>query len=293
MAKTLASCISLTIALLAAPAGALAADVVRPSSVAASTTVPAGGSSTLTLRCPSASVALHAAVTRQGAGVTVRRSTPGAGPGDWRFRLAAADGASRRGARAVLRCVRLALPGGVSGARLVVRTRRREGIDIPAGSSTAVQMRCGEGFAGSGYGLDRGVRRDVTIAAAVPTPHGWNFRLENSGASPASAGLRVRCLKSVVSARRRGAPVRLRFRLTRPSFAFLFTSNGTGAFTHRCGTGKFSVATGSSVEPLDPVELVSSGPTSTRAGRWLFRGASAGDGGRGFLVCLGRASGFR
>jgi hypothetical protein len=58
---------SLIIVLLALPASALAADVVVPSRVAASTTVPAGGSRTLTLHCPATAVALNAAVTRRGA----------------------------------------------------------------------------------------------------------------------------------------------------------------------------------------------------------------------------------
>ena len=113
MLQRIALCTSLTIALLAAPASALAANVVVPSSVAGSTVVPAGGSSTLTLRCPAPGVALNAAVTNHDPGVTVRRSIPGSGVGTWRFRLTGTDGGG--GVRAVLRCVRLQLPVGVAG----------------------------------------------------------------------------------------------------------------------------------------------------------------------------------
>ncbi len=292
MPKRLAFCISLTLALLAPPADALAADVIQPSSVAASTTVPAGGSNTLRLRCPSPAVALNGAVTRRGAGVTVNRSIPGAGPGGWSFRLTAADGARRRGARAVLRCVELAQPVGVSGARLVVSTLRPPAVEIPAGSTTEVEIGCGRGFVATGYGLDRGTHPDVTIASAVPTTRGWNFRLENAGTSSASAAPSVRCLRRTVTARRGGGSTQLRFRVARPSFALLVASGGSATFSHSCGTGQFSVAAGSSVEPLDAIELVSSGPTSARAGRWTFRRASAGDEVRSFLVCLARRSGF-
>ena len=121
MPSRFALCASLTIALFAVPASALAADVVVPSSVARSTAVPSGGSKTLTLRCPAESVALNAAVTNHDPGVTVQRSIPGNGAGTWRFRLTGADGGG--GVRAVLRCVRRQLQAGVGGARLAVKTR--------------------------------------------------------------------------------------------------------------------------------------------------------------------------
>jgi hypothetical protein len=292
MAQRLAACIALSTALLAAPAGASAADVVTPSSVAASTTVPARGSSTLTLRCPASAVALNAAVTRRGAGVTVRRSLPGRDAGDWRFRLAAAEGARLRGVRAVLRCVRLELPNGVSGARLVVSTRRPPAVEIPAGASTAVEVRCARGFVGTGYGLDAGGGRDVRIAAASPLARGWSFRLENIGSSPAAARLHVRCLQRTVSARRGGVPTELVFQVARRAFSNRVGPGAARIFSHSCLAGEFSVATGSVVDPADAIVLSGSHPLRSRSGRWAFRRASAGDRVRSSLVCLSRRTQF-
>jgi hypothetical protein len=284
--------ISLVIAVLAAPASALAADVVAPSSVAASTTVPAGGSRTLTLRCPAAAVALNAAVTRRGAGVTVRRSIPGSSSGDWRFRLSADAGARRRGVRAVLRCVRLALPPGVSGTRIVVSTRRSPTFNIAAGSRIAAQIGCPAGFVATGYGLDRGGRRAVTIAAAVPTAHGWNFTLENTGASSARARFTDRCLKSAVSARRGGAPTQMTFGVAQRRFSNAIGAGGAGTFTHSCARSEFSVATGSELDASDAIELSGSYPVRSRSGHWKFSHASAGDRVSSFLVCLSRRTQF-
>ena len=294
MATRLALCISLTIALLAAPASALAADVVVPSRVAASTTVPAGGSRTLTLRCPAAAVALNAAITRRGGGVTVRRSIPGTDAGVWRFRLSADAGARRRGVRAVLRCVSLRLPEGVSGTRLVVSTKRPPTTNIPAGSSSPVELRCRSGFVATGYGLDRGARRDVTIAAAVPSARGWSFRLENSGATPARADLSMRCLKRTVSARDGGGPIQLDFAITRRAFSDALTPlpGSGGTFTHTCAEGRFSVATGHRLDPTNGVVVTDTGPNGLRAGRWTFRGETDGDMMRTFLLCLNRHTRF-
>jgi hypothetical protein len=292
MVPRIALCIALTIALLAVPASALAADVVAPSSVAGSTTVPAGGSSTLTLRCPASAVALNAAVTRRGAGVTVRRSIPGAGSGDWRFRLAAAAGARNRGVHAVLRCVRLALPAGVSGARLVVSTSRPPSIPVPAGFSPPIDVSCARGFTATGYGLDRGVSRDVTVASAVPSARGWSFRLENTGASSANARLSVRCLKRVVNARRGGSPTSLSFRVTRREFSNRVGPGTRSRFSHSCRQSEFSAATGSIVDPAADIELGGSHPTRSRGGRWTFARVSAGDRVRSSLVCLSRRTQF-
>ena len=123
MVPRIAVCIPLTIALLAGPASALAANVVVPSSVADSTTVPADGSRTLTLRCPATAVALNAAVTNHDPGVTVRRSIPGSKAGTWSFRLRGEGGGG--GVRAVVRCVRLQLPVGVTLPRRAVETGQR------------------------------------------------------------------------------------------------------------------------------------------------------------------------
>jgi hypothetical protein len=286
MPTRFALCISLTVAVLAAPATALAADTVVPSSVAASTTVPAGGSSTLTLRCPGTAVALNAAVTRRGAGVTVRRSIPGAGSGDWSFRLSAAPGARRRGARAVLRCVRLR----VSGVRLFVATRRPPAMSVAAGASTEQELRCARGFVPTGHGLDR-TSPNVALAAARPTSRGWSFRVENTGGTSARARLSVRSLQRSVSAGGRG---QLDFALGRRSFSDAVgrRPGSSGTVTHTCAGDRFSVATGHSVDPAGRIVVTGGGPAGLRSGRWTFRRATAGDVMQTHLVCLGRHTQF-
>jgi hypothetical protein len=194
--------------------------------------------------------------------------------------------------RAVLRCVRLELPAGLSDARLVVSTRLPPAFEIPAGSSTAVQIRCGRGFVGTGYGLESGGRRDVRIAAAIPGARGWTFRLENTGSSPARARLRVRCLKRSVSARRGGAPSQLVFQVARREFSNRVGPGARKTFSNSCMAGEFSVATGSVVDPADDIVLSGSHPIRSRSGRWTFARASAGDRVRSFLVCLSRGTQF-
>jgi hypothetical protein len=295
MPTRFALCSSVTIALLAAPASALAADVVVPSRVAASTTVPAGGSRTLTLRCPATAVALNAAVTRRGAGVTVRRSIPGATPGHWRFRLSAAAGARRRGVHAALRCVRLALPAGVSNARLVVSTRRTPAIAVPAGSSNGLQVRCARGFIPTGYGLDRGAG-DLTLARAEPGPSGWGFRVENTGASSANARLSVRCLKQSVRGRDALGPTQLDFAIARRVFSDAITRKppprSRGTFTHTCAESQFSVTTGHALDSAEGAVVTGTAPDGLRAGRWTFRGARRGEVMTTFLLCLDRRTRF-
>jgi hypothetical protein len=293
MAKRLAACISLGAVLAAVPAAAHARDVVRPSSVNARTTVPAGGSSTLTLRCPTASIALNAAVTRQGAGVTVRRSAPGGDAGDWSFRLTAAEGARRRGVSAVLRCLKLALPRGVSDVPLAFKTRNRPVVPVAPGASTLVRLGCGRAWTATGYGLDRGAGGDVRITSAVPTAHGWSFRLENLGLSPARAGLSVRCMRSEVSGSRDGAPATLRFRVQRPRFRNEVGSSADRGFSNACGRRQFSVATGVSFDPSDDIELGGAYPAGPWAGVWSFRQASGTQEVRSYLVCLSRRGQFR
>jgi hypothetical protein len=284
---------SAAVGALALPAMAHATHVAQPISVGARTVVPAGGTTTLALSCPGSSVALNAAVTRHGDGVRLRRSIPGREVGDWRFRLAASPGAAARGVRAVLRCVGIRVPDGMSGTRLEVSTQRRTAIAIDPGSSRSVRLGCGRAWSGSGYGLDRGTRGDVRLAAAVPTAHGWIFRLENIGSAEASAGVSARCLRTVVRGSRGGDSEQLRFGLARREFDDMSVSGGRVSFLHRCDRDEFSVATGSSVDPLDPIALVRSHPMRSLAGRWTFARTSAGDQVTTHLVCLSRRSHFR
>lgn len=276
-------------ALLCAPALAQAADVVRPSSVTASATVPGGGAATLALRCPEPAVALNAAVTRRGARVTVRRSVPGSDAGNWSFRLSAERGPARsRAATAVLRCVRLAPVRGVVGARLSVSTRTARNTIIAAGESMVFRLRCGRAWVGTGYGFSPGAGDRVRMAAAVPGPHGWRFRLENTGTRPARPVVSARCLKRVVTA---GGGEQLSFDVQRREFSDS-VGPGAAAYSHRCSAGQFSLATGSVVDASLPIVLYGSSPSGRRGGRWAFRRAGGGDDVTSYLVCLGRGGRF-
>jgi hypothetical protein len=292
MPLRIAACLSLTAALLALPAAADAANVVRPSSVSSTALVPAGATRTVSLQCPSSSVALNGAVTRTGPGVTVRRSTPGSQPGTWRFRVAAQRGGGARRAHAVLRCVRLAVPRGLSGASLGVKTRTRPVVPIPVGGTASVAVRCGPAWLATGYGLDAGPSGNVRLASAVPVAHGWDFTLENVGSAPATAGVSARCVRQTVSAQRSGGSAELRFQITRPSQANSLGTSPRPRFSHSCGQRRFSLATGFTLDPLATIELADSGPLKATWGRWQFRQASGGDEVRTFLVCLSRSSEF-
>ena len=289
MLQRIALCIPLTLVLLAAPASALAADVVVPSSVADTTTVPAGGSRTLTLRCPETAVALNAAVTNHDPGVTVRRSIPGTRPGTWSFRLSGASGGGG-GVRAVLRCVRLLMPVGVSGARLDVSTRRPP-VVVPAGGRITVRLRCGAAWVGTGYGFDPGTRGDARLASVVPRPHGWDFTIANAGSTEATARVSARCLRQAVTSTRG----RLRFDMARRVFSDAVgrRPGSAGTLTHTCGASQFSLATGYAVDAADEVQLRLTHPEGPRAGRFRFRRAASDDVVTTFLVCLNRRTQFR
>ena len=288
MLTRFALCSSLAIGLLAVPGSALAADVVVPSSVVGATTVPAGWASTLTLRCPATAVALNAAVTNHDPGVTVRRSTPGTKAGTWSFRLRGEGGGG--GVRAVVRCVQLQLPVGVSGVRLDVSTRRPP-VVVPAGGTTTARVRCGAAWAGTGYGFDPGTRGDTRLVSVVPRAHGWDFIIHNDGATAATAGVSVRCLRQTVTS----TGGRLRFGVARLLFSSLVgrMPGTSGTFTESCGARQFSLATGYVVDSVDGVQLRLTHPEGRRAGRFRFRGAENDDVVTTYLVCLGRRAQFR
>lgn len=283
--------LSIVVLLLALPAAGHAAPTVVTSSTAVETLVPAGGTRTVSLSCAAPAVSLSAAATRLGRAVTVRRSMPGAEAGSWTFTFAARRAAGRV-AEAEVRCVRLAVPAGMSRARLAVRTRGESGITIPPGESRSVRSGCGSRYLATGHGIRRGTRGDVRIAAAVPTRSGWSFELENVGSRTAVAGVSARCLRRTVRARRGGEAVELRFAVARREFSDT-ASSGNARFTHSCRRGEFSVATGSEVDPLDPIALVRSHAAGRRAASWTFARANDGDPVTTHLVCLSRGSRFR
>ena len=287
MRFTTAVRLSVLIALLAVPADALAAGAVRTSSVTGRLVVPGGGPRTMRLQCPSNTVALNGAVTRRGSGVVVRRSTPGSDPDSWSFRVAA-SGSGSRTVNAVLRCVRLEIPVRLGVARLHVRTRIRHIVPVPAGATATVELACGSAWSGTGYGFAADGPGNVRLASVMPTGHGWRFTLENTGAAGARAGVSARCLRTRVTTSR-GAT--LDFRVASRAATNTVGPGADRSFSRSCGDG-FSLATGSSVDPADSIELALSSPLGRSGGHWTFANASAGDQVQSFLACLSRASRF-
>ena len=291
MRFTTAVRLSVLIAVLAVPADALGATTVRTSSVNGRVVVPGGRPSTISLHCPDGAVALNAAITRKGRAVVVRRSMPGRGSGDWAFRMAA-SGAGSRVVSAVLRCVSLRLPEEFTQARVNVKTQRRTDVVIAPGATATTEVACGRRWTATGYGLGGGRRGDVRFAGVVPGAHGWRFTLENTGSSTVRPAVAGRCLGSKVTATGPGGRrAELAFSASRPSHSNT-VGPGSDAFTHSCGS-RFSVATGSIVDPAASIEMAGSSPIGPAGGRWTFRSASGGDSVRSFLVCLSRASRFR
>jgi hypothetical protein len=252
--------------------------------------VPGGPPSTISLHCPSSAVALNGAVTRQGRGVVVRRAIPGTDSSDWSFRVAAAGSGSRR-VSVVLRCVALRLPSGFT-SRLNVSSRSRSIAGLAPGETRSTRLGCGAAWTATGYALNAGANGAVRLAAVVPGKHGWRFTLENTGSSRVRAGVVVRCLRTKVTASGPAGTRELRFRVTRPAQSNVVGPADT-TFRHTCGAGRFSLATGSSLDPAASIELARSSPAGPADGRWTVRSASGGDNVDTFLVCLSRASRFR
>ena len=277
-------------ALVALPSSAHAA-VVTPTSTAVETTVPAGGARTVTLSCPGSSVALSAGVTRLGRSAELLRSVPsGRAAGDWLLTFGARQGAGRR-VEAEARCVRLRVPAGVSGARLSVQTESRTRLRVAAGRTKTANVGCAPGYVATGWGLRRGRRAGIEIAAAVPSARGWRFELENTGAGATRAAVSARCLKRVVRGRRNGEAVQLRFRVARRASEGAI-GGARSSVSDRCRGGQYSLATGHRVNPLDAIALVRSGATGRNRASWTFAGASAGDAVTTHTVCLARDSRF-
>jgi hypothetical protein len=267
------------IALLGAiPSTAAAAPVVDPISVSRSATVPAGATRSLTLTCPGSAVALHAAATSRLAPIA---SVPGTNPRRWTFRFASE--APRR-ASAVLRCVRLRLPVDVERVRLNVGTVRLPDLTVRAGSTIRRAMSCQPGQLPTGWGL-AGEAPGVAVAAAIPRRRGWVLRVENTGATEATATMQIRCLQ-----RRQRASSGQEHRFATRLTSFTDRLRG-GRLSHSCRPSEFSVATGASVDAADDVLLTRTFPSGGRAGSWVFR-APGGSQVRTSLVCLARDTGF-
>jgi hypothetical protein len=284
--------LSILIAVLALPADALAASGIRTSSVTGRLVVSGGSPSTMRLHCAPSAVALNGAVTRRGAGVAILGSSPGRDAGSWRFR-AAASGAGSRSLSAVLRCVSLRLPDGFTHARIAVKTRRTTDVVVAPGATGTARAGCGSRWTATGYALDAGRSGDVRLADVVPGRHGWRFTLENTGAAPARATVSTRCLRSKTTASAPGGETaELRFRMGHLDFTSSLAGEGRQTETVGCADGRFSVATGSSVDSADSIELVTASPVRRRLSRWVFQNVTPGDRYTGHVLCLRTGSRF-
>jgi hypothetical protein len=274
----------------AVPAAAEAAAPVT-STVQKTVTVRAGGVTSVALRCPAAAVTLNGSAVPLGSGALARDSQPvGDTPGRWVFRFVASGDSGSRRARAVLRCVRLRLPSGVSGARLNVMSADTGFESVAAGTSRLFTLACDPGFVPTGWGVERrgaGARR-LRVTRAAPTANGWVLQFENASSAAAGGRFHIRCLE-----RRQTATTGQRhtFRTRRARFS---EAGRRRAAKHSCRRSEFSVSTGFSVAPARDIRLVSAQPLGTRGARWRFDNEPARNKPvKTYLVCLDRTTGFR
>jgi hypothetical protein len=277
-------------ALAGLPAGAAAENTIVPSSVERSATVPAGGARSLRLACPDTAVALHAAVVRLPGGAGVSDSIPGSSARRWTIRLAGAASGDRK-VTAVLRCVRLRLPLGVSGVTLRVASGSRPSLAVAPRDSARAGLTCPQGYAPTGYGFGASSTA-VSLAAAVPTRRGWRFRVENGGGSPTTAAVRIRCLQPMVRGRRGGRVVRLRFGLQRLDFRRTVPTGDRESLRGFCARDHISVASGVALDPSDDILLRTTYPAGGSSARWSFGNTGAPAQIRAYMLCLARFSRF-
>lgn len=242
----------------------------------------------LILRCPKTAVALHAAAEELPRGVTVRESLPGTNARGWTLRFAN-RGSSER-VTGVLRCVRLRLPGGISGVSLAVSSSSQP-VEVRAGASVRIPIACRPGYTATGHGISADDDA-VSTAAVVPSRNGWTFRFENTSSRTATVTPRVRCLRRAVSGRRNGDRVRLAFDIGRSAWSHT-VGGGSETYENACGRDLYSVATGVSLDPDADILLSSTFPGGERDGHWLFRNPNGSQPVKSYLLCLARDSRFQ
>jgi len=256
------------------------AKLIRAISVSASTNVPAHETRDVFLKCPARAVALNAAAT---SALDATDSVPRFTARGWT--LAFSAGNASRTASAVLRCVRMQLPQGVSGVGLAVETRIEPVPEVAPQNTQKLSIKCSHGFVPTGWGLDRsGDDNGLAIAAALPTKHGWSFNVENTGNVGAAGTLYTRCLERKQRAAT-GQHHAFKTRVAKSSVS------GASA-TRSCRASEFSVATGLSLPAQDDIFLTGTGPVGAHAGQWRFAKASGAGAVRTSLVCLSTATRF-
>jgi hypothetical protein len=251
----------------------------------------AGGVTAVSLDCPRGAVALNGAAVALGKGAVVRDNEPVTNSSTrWNFRFTARGNGGRR-ARAVLRCVRLALPPGTGQARLNVLTANTGYEPVAAGSSKRIALSCDRGFIPTGWGIDRqgqgAASQRLRVAVAQPTANGWTFTVANPGGVQARARLHIRCVErrqTATSGRHHAFVIR---RST-------FNERGRGkSVSHSCRPGDFSVSTGFSLDPGGSIGVSSTEPFATRGGRWRFDLSPARNRPvKTYLLCLDRDTRF-
>ncbi len=274
-------------AALAGPAAAEAqAPLVEMLTVSESITVTADAPRSLTLGCPGTSVAVSGSVTT-GLG-TLTDSIPRRGASHWTFRFTSPGGSHE--VTGVLRCVRLNLPGGVDGVRLVVGSAVEPGVLVAAGKTERVAVGCPADQVPTGWGFKRiSGGNSIAVTAAAPSQAGWVFKLENRGSSAARVTPRIRCLAST---QRASSGQRHSFSLRAASFVDRIDAGANEAEAHACRATEYSLSTGVSLDSADDILLKGTYPAGLRGGRWSFRQANGQSTVKTTLLCLASDTSF-
>lgn len=281
---------------LLVPAAALANPA--PFSVSRGVAVKPAGT-TLRIDCPRGSTALAGAVTSRSSSVTVHDSRPADSP-RWVFRFSSLAGAPKPRARAAVRCLRLKPRPGVRHWRVGNFTGSRT-VRIRPLSTRRVRVRCLSGYLATGYGISRSgadpvgplPSGDVRVAAAVPAPRHFTFRLENPGGDMVRATASVRCLSRMASAKRDGATVVQRFAVARRRFSNRVRSGARRVVRHRCPRAHYSLAAGLSLRSADDIFSTGAHAAGRRGARWSFNHPAGGAQRVGtYVTCLSLRTGF-
>jgi hypothetical protein len=259
---------------LAGPAGALPNDITT---VSRSFAVDASHSN-FRLACPKGSLALGGAPVRVPNGVDVGRSVPGESTRGWLFSFSSQRAAT---VKAEVRCASARLPG--KHVRFQLGTVSVTEIQVRAGSSLRVRLKCTSGLVPTGLGQDQtpvpggGPRQPgaISIQSALPTGRSFILRVRNNGTATAEADYHMRCLRRTVDGQ--GLDV--------SKLSFRDQLGDSGRVKHACKHGQSALTTGW-VQPSGATTLRSSFLSSTRWGHWVFEPGQSRPSVKTALLCL-------
>ena len=250
------------------------ARVVEPVWVNKQVNVTPGQTKTVTLKCPAHAVALN------GAAPNAASSIPVSDARRWTFRFL-------KSGSAVLRCVRLRLPHSVHNVNLEVGTIFEPVFELPPGFTQTIFARCHSGETPTGWGLERRTDTNgLTIAGATPKPHGWLFRVKNTGPIGAAGNLAIRCLDKKVR-----APHGLHHRFATRVASFNERIEGGGSTNRACRSNEYSIATGVDL-PDGDLRFTGTSLFGARNGEWSFSNTHGSTPITTSLICLARYTGF-